>query len=282
MFRIITRWRRSDRSRRYAALCTAAVGALHATTAIAQSPMPPRGGVHGVLFGGMASVPSFPGAGTQQVIPYVAGQLGGNGWQLALDGTSARLSIRPGAWWEAGPALNLTFGREARDLARTTTASLSSIGLAAELGAFVAVSRGVGLAQGDEARLMLQVVRDVSGVNDGHTALLRASYRRPLGARTLLIGSASGTYADATWNRRYFSVTPVASSVLTLPAFTARHGALDAGASLTAMYALNSRWQLAGFASARRLLHDAAASPITKQLGDRQQLSFGAGLGAAF
>ncbi|WP_434479475.1 MipA/OmpV family protein [Gemmatimonas sp.] len=80
-----------------------------------------------------------------------------------------------------------------------------------------------------------------------------------------------------------FSVTPVASSVLTLPVFTARqHGALDAGASLTAMYALNSRWQLVGFASARRLLRNAAASPITRQLGDRQQLSFGAGLGAAF
>jgi hypothetical protein len=171
----------------------------------------------------MASVPSFPGAGTQQVIPYVAGQLGGNGWQLALDGTAARLSIRPGSWWEAGPALTLTFGREARDLARTTPASLSSIGLAAELGLFVAVSRGVGLTPGDEARLMLQVVRDVSGVNDGHTALLRASYRRPLGARTLLIGSASGTFVDATWNRRYFSVAPVASSVLTLPVLTARH-----------------------------------------------------------
>ncbi|WP_434479474.1 hypothetical protein [Gemmatimonas sp.] len=48
----------------------------------------------------------------------------------------------------------------------------------------------MGLTPGDEARLMLQVVRDVSAVNDGHTALLRASYRRPLGARTLLIGSA--------------------------------------------------------------------------------------------
>ncbi|MCO4099250.1 MAG: MipA/OmpV family protein [Gemmatimonas sp.] len=222
MFRIITRWRRSDRYRRRAALFTAAVGTLQAATATAQSPMSPRG-VHGVLFGGMASVPSFPGAGTQQVIPYVAGQLGGNGWQLALDGTAARLSIRPGSWWEAGPALNLTFGREARDLARTTPASLSSIGLAAELGVFVAVSRGVGLTPGDEARLMLQVVRDVSAVNDGHTALLRASYRRPLGARTLLIGSASGTFVDATWNRRYFSVAPVASSVLTLPVLTARH-----------------------------------------------------------
>ncbi|MCO4099251.1 MAG: hypothetical protein HEQ38_07595 [Gemmatimonas sp.] len=49
---------------------------------------------------------------------------------------------------------------------------------------------------------------------------------------------------------------------------TAQHGALDAGASLTAMYALNSRWQLAGFASARRLLRAAAASPIPRQLGD--------------
>ncbi|WP_396215432.1 hypothetical protein [Gemmatimonas sp.] len=34
------------------------------------------------------------------------------------------------------------------------------------------------------------------------------------------------------------------------------------------MYALNSRWQLAGFASARRLLRAAAASPIPRQLGD--------------
>ena len=240
-----------------------------------------RNEVTGAVFAGVATTPEYEGAGDQQVIPLAAGEVRWGERYLSLEGTTLRANVLNSSVIELGPVANLTFGRD-EDIESAPVRALGVIDEAYEVGAFGAVKLGSLLTDGDELKLRVQGLRDVSDVHDGWIGQAALSYRLPVSSRLSVTAETSIQFADDKYAQTYFSVTPAGSIASGLAAYDAEGGIKDVGASLTAVYAVSDRVSLLGFAGYRRLLGDFKDSPIVAIEGDADQFSGGIGIGLAF
>lgn len=81
--------------------------------------------------------------------------------------------------------------------------------------------------------------------------------------------------AGPDFNRRYFGVNAPQSAASGLAAFRPGGGLQSVGALGQVTYAWTPRLRTTGFAEYKRLLGDAAASPLVKQRGSADQFTFG-------
>lgn len=109
----------------------------------------------------------------------------------------------------------------------------------------------------------------------GFVADFAADYVRPAGAFLFAIGPRLGV-GDKDYMDRYFSVTPAeaAANGLVTP-FRADGGFRYLGLASSVTYQWSEAWSTTLFGSYNRLLGDAAASPITSQIGSRDQFRIG-------
>lgn len=240
-----------------------------------------RSQVHGTVIGGVAWLPEYEGADEGQVIPLAAGEITWGERYLALDGTSLRVNVLNSSAVELGPVANLTFGRDDK-IDSAAVRALGTIDDAYELGAFAAVKARSVLTDGDEMKLRLEALRDVSDVHDGWLADATLSYRLPVGKRVTLVADTSLRFADDNYAGTYFSVDALGAPASGLPAYRAEGGIKDIGVSLTAGYAVTDRWSVIGYAGYRRLLGDFADSPVVDIAGNADQFSAGIGVGVRF
>ena len=237
--------------------------------------------IHGTLVLGGALIPEYEGSADFQAIPIVNGQIQYGHRYVAIDGLTARINVLDSEHWELGPLADLTFGRD-DGVGNGRVAALDAIDDAIGVGAFVARTWQDLRIDGDEVRIALAASQDVSGVSDGWRATLRGGYDTPLGERwrvgvDLHLTAVSDDYADT-----YFSVTPAGAARSGLARYEASGGLNDVGIGISASYAFSERWSLQGFAGYRRLLGDAADSPIVDQAGDPNQFALGLGVGYSF
>ncbi|MBX7481620.1 MipA/OmpV family protein [Qipengyuania qiaonensis] len=255
---------------------------LGADIAMAQdAPQPEENEVRGTVIGGVAWLPEYEGADENQVIPLVAGDIYWGERYLALDGTSLRLNVLNSTTFEIGPVANLTFGRD-DEIESASVRALGQIDDAYEVGAFAAIKARSVLADGDEVKLRLEAMSDVSDVHDGWLANAVLSYRLPVGDRLTVIADTSVRFADDEYADTYFTVSAPGATASGLSEFQAQGGIKDIGVSLTAAYALGERWSLVGYAGYRRLLGDFADSPVVEVAGNADQFSAGIGVGMRF
>lgn len=151
-----------------------------------------------------------------------------------------------------------------------------------EIGSFAAIKTGSLLTEGDELKLRVQALRDLSDVYDGWIGDVTVSYQLPVGRRLTLMAAASASYADDNYAETYFGINATGAAASGLQAFTAEGGIKDVGVSLTASYALSDRWSVVGYGGFRRLLGDFADSPIVETAGSADQFSAGIGVGYRF
>lgn len=87
-------------------------------------------------------------------------------------------------------------------------------------------------------------------------------------------------WADDEYARTYFGVTPLeaARSPYAVAAYDAEGGAAYAGVLASAEYRWSERWALTADADWKRLLDDAADSPIVQTLGSEDQFSASVGV----
>lgn len=223
--------------------------------------------VTGVVLAGAAAVPRFPGASDRRAIPFVAGRVQFGRRYVGIEGTGLRVNLLTLPWLEAGPAASLTFGREAAD-----APGFAAVDDAIEIGGFLAASTRGMLSRTDQLRLTVQATRDVSDAHDGWVGTAALGYAVSLGRRwrpsvELLAGGGNAAY-----QRAYF-----ASGT-----FVPGSGVQYVGASLGTTVALGGRWLATGFGGVRRLVGDAADSPVTTTLDGRTQWLFGGGVGLTF
>lgn len=237
--------------------------------------------VSGSIAAGIATVPDYEGAKQNQLIPLIAGDLHWGNRYLAFEGTTARLNLLNSPTLELGPVANLTFGRGSNAKPLPVRA-LGRIKDAYEIGAFAAIKTGSLLRDGDELRLRVQGARDIADVHDGWVYEAALGYRLPVSPRFVIAADMAVRLADDKYAATYFSVTPAGSAASGLRSYAAKGGIKDVGASLTAIYALSSKWSLIGFAGYRRLVGDVADSPIVRGAGRAGQISGGAGIGFRF
>lgn len=131
-------------------------------------------------------------------------------------------------------------------------------------------------------RLRLEVRRGFGG-HEGVVADLGADFVAREGRWTVAAGPRI-SYADDEYTQTYFGVTALEAiaSPLIATAYDPEGGIRHAGVQASADYQWNPRLRVTFDASYRKLMGDAADSPLVKQLGSEDQFGASAGVRYAF
>jgi len=164
-----------------------------------------------------------------------------------------------------GPIVQFDSGREADD--NPILRNLGDIDQGALAGVFVNYEAG-------PVELGLTVVQDATNRYEGMIAEIEAGYGVMLTERLRAQFEISATWADDEYTQAYFGITPEQSRASgRLRAYTAEAGVKDAGASMFLHYFLSPHWMVSGRLAYRRLLNDAADSPLVEDEGSQNQAS---------
>jgi MipA family protein len=117
----------------------------------------------------------------------------------------------------------------------------------------------------------LTVVQDVGGGHEGLLAEATTGIAVPLTEQLRSSLEASATWADRSYMETYFGISPSQSARSGLGQFDANAGFKDVGISLGFDYMFNQSIGLSGRVRYKRLLDDAADSPIVEDEGSADQ-----------
>lgn len=243
--------------------------------AAAEDDGPPAGreGLHGSIGLGVGVRPAYEGANDKKTRPMPNINLF-YGDTFFLTGMTAGANLwkhtaAQGVAITAGPLLALRHGRDQDD--NGALSGLGDIDPALDAGGFVRFRK-----QG--WRASVDVRQNLTNTDQGATVNFTAGYGMPLGSGLRLRANLDTTWASSDYMKTFFGIDALQSAQSGITQYEAGSGFKHAGASLMADYSINREW--AGFASLRykRLLGDAADSPIVASLGDRDQVSASIGV----
>ncbi len=259
-------------------LLTAAASSIAATAMIGVSS---ADAAEGYVAVGIGATPEYEGADEQQLIPFLAGQINFGQRYVAFDGLTLRANLSPIDGFEFGPVASYRFGRDA-NIDNPTVALLPQIDDAFEAGAFAALtSRGV-IGAYDEVRFELRGLHDVSEAHESWIVTPAISYAASMGSKIRWKTEISADFVGDDYAATYFTIAPLDALASGLDAFEAEGGFKDIGLSFQWNYALGRNWGLTGFSSYKRLIGDAADSPIVRDAGDENQFTVGFGVSRSF
>jgi len=184
--------------------------------------------------------------------------LGANAFTWTGSGPNDKLQV--------GPLVRYQNGRDEDD--SDDLRGMGDVDGAVELGGFVTYSTGPWSAG-------LNVFRDVSNAHDGLTAKLSAGNRLPLAPKLMLRSEVSTTWADDNYNEAFFGISAQQAARSGLARYQAQGGFKDAGITFDLDYSLTEHWGMTGRLGYKRLLGDAADSPLVADRGSADQLSTG-------
>jgi len=223
----------------------------------------PEDTVRGWLMLGGGVIPEYDGASTFVPVPALAGRVEWGRRYAQLSGLTARINVLGLEHVEVGPVLNVALGRKGAE--GTPIGALEDLDSAVELGAFAAgVWRGLGVAN-TELWVALQATQDVSDVHGGWQAGTTVYASWAPSARWNLGAQLELNVASAAYGRTYFGVSAPAAAASGLPQTDLSAGLKDTAITLNVSRALDDRWWLTGVAAGRRLLADAAESPVVEE-----------------
>jgi outer membrane scaffolding protein for murein synthesis (MipA/OmpV family) len=119
-------------------------------------------------------------------------------------------------------------------------------------------------------------------VHEGWIMTPSVSVSRALSGRLQISTELSANVVSDQYAQTYFGVTPAGAAVTGLDPFDAEGGLKDVGLSFGWAYAVTDTWSVTGVSSYRRLLSDAADSPLVDRIGDANQFTMGIGIGRSF
>lgn len=169
---------------------------------------------------------------------------------------------RPEDKLQVGPLVRYEFGRDDSDDLR----GMGDVDDAVELGAFISYGSGPWSTG-------FTVFRDVSDSHDGLTAELSAGHMLSLGPKLMLSSEISATWADDNYMETFFGVTAAQSARSGMRQYQAESGFNDVGISFDLNYDLTDNWGLTGQVGYKRLLGDAADSPLVEDRGSANQFT---------
>lgn len=129
--------------------------------------------------------------------------------------------------------------------------------------------------------LGLQATYDLMNGN-GFLVTPQVAVQQPLSERLRLGGSLSLGWASSGYMTNRFGISAADAGRSGLSRHSAGAGFKDAAANLSLTWLVTERWTLTGFGGYRRLLGDAASSPLVRDRGSRNAFSTGALLGYRF
>lgn len=161
-----------------------------------------------------------------------------------------------------GPLVKVDMGREADD--NPILRNLGDIDEGALAGLFVNYELG-------PVDLELEVVQDATSRHEGLLAQVKAGYGFMLARSLRAQLEVSTTWSNDDYTQAYFGITPAQARASGLREFAAESGMKDAGASLSLHYMLTEHWRVTGRLAYKRLLGDAADSPLVEDEGSQNQ-----------
>ncbi len=114
-------------------------------------------------------------------------------------------------------------------------------------------------------RLSLGATKVLSGGVDGTLVDSSIAVPVPLSKRLVLMPAVSATWADRSYNDRYFGVTGAQSAASGLPVYHPGGGVKDVTASLAAIYHVNDRINLVATGALSNIVGGARNSPIVRE-----------------
>ena len=194
-----------------------------------------------------------------------------------LNGVEATAQVLASQGFEGHVGLGYSMGRDTAD-----NVALGGLGNIDSSATFIA-SMSYALMQNGPSELAfaLDIESELNGNRKGTTVGLGVDYRLPIASqRTSVTLSAGSTWADDKYMASTFGITAAqsAASVAGLSTHSAAAGFKDVSLGVNMTYQLGDRMALVGNVGFSRLLKDAAASPLVKTHGSKDQSSAALGV----
>lgn len=192
----------------------------------------------------------------------------------------------PGWDFQLGPVAQVNFNRSAA-IVDPRVRRLPHRSMAVELGGYVGLGKqGVITSDYDKLNVSVATVYDVAGAHGSYIVTPSLDYSTPLSTKAFVALSLSGDYMGEGYADTYFTITPADSVASSLPAFSAGKGWKDWNLSMLGAVSLTGDLThglaLMGGVNYRRLLNDAADSPVTSVAGSPSQWTGLLGLAYTF
>lgn len=177
--------------------------------------------------------------------------------------------------FEAGPVVGIRDGRSASDDRHLN--GLDKIQWGLDAGAFAQYWPV-------EDRLRLRAEgRQALRAGDGFVADLSIDWFQPIGDRLVFSAGPRLSLGNDAFMRRNFGISQQEStSNGLLPAFDAQGGIKSVGLTVAATYTISPAWSVQVYDRYDRLTADAADSPITSDIGSKNQNIIGFGINRSF
>jgi outer membrane protein len=229
------------------------------------------GGGHIVTIGlGAQAFPQYPGANSYSIYPMPIFGLRRQGTPMPFVAHDQGVGfdiLGADSVVNFGPAFQLRARRREDDVG----AAVGNVGYTIEAGGFV------DLYPVHNFRLRGELRQGIGG-HEGLVGDLGADFIiRDADTYIFSIGPRA-RWGDGDFNRAYFGISPAASVATGIPAYTPRSGFYAVGGMAGLTYKLGRNWGMRSYFGYDRLIRDAAASPIVRRFGSRDQFSGGAGL----
>ncbi len=164
-----------------------------------------------------------------------------------------------------GPTVSIDFGRD--EDRSPDLRGLGNVGTSMELGAFIAYTQG-------PMRLRARARHDIIDGHGGGTLRLDAAYTIFQAAPVALGVNATSTWATGNYMRSFFGVNAAQSAASGLPVYDPGAGFKDVGVEVNANYVFASQWAVVSNVGYKRLIGGAADSPLVRQRGSANQVTF--------
>lgn len=232
---------------------------------------------------GVGITTDYLGSDDFQPIPFGGAKVSVPGADIYWRGLGLRadiLSPATGGKFVGGIDGRFQFGRDDVDSAAVN--ALPEIDETFELGGFLGYRISGLVNPRDSITFGADALFDVGGAHDGFTIMPNVTYSTALSSRLRTNVSASAEYGSGNFMDTYFGITPEGASASGLDAFAADEGFYQLGTSVGFTYSLTRKWGVFGLVSYRRLIADAADSPIVAVEGSPNQFLGGLSLSYQF
>ena len=218
---------------------------------------------------GVGVGPDYEGSEDYQPLPLWFGRAErDDNISVGIRGTKLNANLVPDSIFRAGPVLNYRFGRD--DVENDQVDDLQDVDGTFEVGAFVGVEMDV--ADGPAVwGAGLEGLQGTGGGHSGFLATFELFYRTPLSDRWSFKLTGDSTWASEDYMEAFFGIDADDSARSGLSTYDADAGIKDVGLTADINYRIDQNWGVGLIAGYKRLVGDAADSPVVDDVGDPNQ-----------
>lgn len=231
---------------------------------------------------GVGWVPEFEGSNDFRIIALPSFKYENDWIEIKPSQLGLEADLFPDSHFDLGPIVRYGSGRnDRREVDDPVVSLLETVDDAMEFGFSFSGGIPIHYMGIEDEGIIATRVEVIHGLNSGHggtTVEGAFRYVRPLSNRFTLISSVSLTWASSDYQQAFFTITPEDAARSGLPAFQANAGIKDIGFSVAGRYKFNQHWRSSAIFQLKRLMGDAADSPIVSIRGARNQPFMGINL----